>query len=315
MIKRHHHISMYTKDLKKNNHFYTEVLGLRRVKVSVNQNDHSMYHVFYGDTLGTAGNDITYFDMPYVADRKPGTNAHHALGLLVKDETVFDYWQERLKKFGFESEKKEYYGRSVLEFRDADTLKLILFSAEGETLPPEWEPWTNNDIDEEYLILGMGPVQINVRDKDKMVDMLTGIFKYDIIEDTREHAILRAHKNRLTGEIIICEREGIIEVQGRGTIHHLAVQTDGADLQGVDEMLKARGYRTTGVIDRYYFESLYFREDNCVMFEIVGPDARGFTADTDESELGKKLDLPPALEEKRDEIESGLTPISDWTDQ
>ncbi|HIV81514.1 MAG TPA: VOC family protein [Candidatus Salinicoccus merdavium] len=204
MIKRHHHISMYTKDLKKNNHFYTEVLGLRRVKVSVNQNDNSMYHVFYCDRLGTAGNDITYFDMPYVAGRREGTNAHHALGLLVKDETSFDYWQERLKKFGFESNKKEYFGRNVLEFEDTD-------------------------------------------------------------------------------------------------------------LAEVDELLRTRGFRTTGVIDRYYFESLYFREDNGVMFEIVGPGSRGFTADTDESELGIKLDLPPALEEKRSEIESRLTPISEWT--
>lgn len=313
MIKRHHHISMYTKNLKKNNHFYTEILGLRRVKVSVNQNDNSMYHVFYGDRLGTAGNDITYFDMPYVADRKPGTNAHHALGLLVKDETGFDYWQKRLEKFGFSSDKKEYFGRKVLEFLDADTLKLMLLSAEGEMLPPEWEPWTENDIDEEHLILGMGPVQINVRDKDKMVDMLTGIFKYEVVENTSDHAILQANKDRLTGEIIICQKEGRIEVQGRGTIHHLAVQTEDTDLQEVDEILKARGYRTTGVIDRYYFESLYFREDNGVMFEIVGPEAKGFTVDADENELGTRLDLPPALEEQRAEIESRLTPISDWT--
>lgn len=313
MIKRHHHISMYTKDLKKNNHFYTEVLGLRRVKVSINQNDNTMYHVFYGDRLGTAGNDITYFDMPYVSGRKQGTNAHHALGLLVKDETSFDYWQERLEKFGFSSTKKDYFGRKVLEFEDADTLKLILFSAEGETLPSEWQPWMDNDVDEEHLILGMGPVQINVRDKGKMVDMLTEIFKYEVVENTLNHAILRANKNRLTGEIIICEKEGRIEVQGRGTIHHLAVQTENTDLEKVDEILKARGYRTTGVIDRYYFESLYFREDNGVMFEIVGPASRGFTVDTDESELGTKLDLPPALEEKRQEIESRLTPISDWT--
>lgn len=313
MIKRHHHISMYTKDLKENNYFYTEILGLRRVKVSVNQNDNSMYHVFYGDKLGTAGNDITYFDMPYVADRKEGTNAHHALGLLVKDETSFDYWQERLKKFGFSSTKKEYFGRNILEFEDADTLKLMLFSAGGEALPSEWEQWTDNDIDEEHLILGMGPVQINVRDKDKMVEMLTDIFKYEIVEDTSTHAILHANKNQLTGEIIICEIEGRIEVQGRGTIHHLAVQTEDTDLQEIDEILKERGYRTTGVIDRYYFESLYFREDNGVMFEIVGPEAKGFTADTDESELGTRLDLPPALEEKRAEIESRLTPISDWT--
>lgn len=313
MIKRHHHISMYTKDLKKNNHFYTEVLGLRRVKVSVNQNDHSMYHVFYGDRFGTAGNDITYFDMPYVSGRKEGTNAHHALGLLVKDETSFYYWQKRLKKFGFPSTKKEYFGRSVLEFQDADTLKLILFSAEDETLPAEWEPWTDNDVEEKHLILGMGPVQINVRNKSKMVNMLTEIFNYEIVENTLDHAILRANKNRLTGEIIISEKEGSIEVQGRGTIHHLAVQTEDMDLKEVDALLRARGYRTTGVIDRYYFESLYFREDNGVMFEIVGPKGKGFTVDADESELGKKLDLPPALEEKRSEIESRLTPISEWT--
>lgn len=313
MIKRHHHISMYTKDLKENNHFYTEVLGLRRVKVSVNQNDTSMYHVFYGDKLGTAGNDITYFDMPYVADRKEGTNAHHALGLLVNTESSFDYWQERLKKFGYGSMKKEYFGRNVLEFEDADTLKLVLFSAEGQNLPSEWEQWTDNDIDEEHLILGMGPVQINVRDKDKMVDMLTEIFKYQIVENTSDYAILHANKNQLTGEIIISEKEGRIEGQGRGTIHHLAVQTENIDLQKIDETLKERGYRTTGVIDRYYFESLYFREDNGVMFEIVGPEAKGFTVDTDENNLGSKLDLPPKLEEKRAEIESRLTPINDWT--
>lgn len=313
MIKRHHHISMYTKNLKKNNHFYTEVLDLRRVKVSVNQNDTSMYHVFYGDRLGSAGNDITYFDMPYVADRKPGTNAHHSLGLLVKDETSFDYWQRRLKKFGFSSKKKKYFGRMVLEFQDTDTLRLMLFSAEGETLPPEWGPWTDNDIDEEHLIQGMGPVQINVRDKDKMLDMLMEIFKYAVIENTPDHAILRANKDRLTGEIIICQKEGRMEVQGRGTIHHLAIQTEDTDLEEVDKILKERGYRTTGVIDRHYFESLYFREDNGVMFEIVGPEAKGFTVDADESELGTQLDLPPALEEKRAEIESRLTRISDWT--
>ncbi|MCD2137642.1 VOC family protein [Salinicoccus halitifaciens] len=313
MIKGHHHISIYTKNLKENNHFYTKVLGLRGVKVTVNQNDVSMYHIFYGDRLGTSGNSITYFDMPYVADRREGTNAHHALGLLVKNSESFAYWQRRLEHFGHSSEKEEYFGRNVLEFQDPDSLKLVLFSAEGQVLPEEWEPWTNNDVNNDHLILGMGPVQVNVRDKDKLVRMLTEVFKYDVIEDESDYAILHANKGEMTGEIIISEKEGNIEAQGRGTIHHLAIQTEGANLQAVDEILKESGYRTTGVIDRYYFKSLYFREDNGVMFEIVGPAARGFTADVDETELGMQLDLPPNLEEKRTEIESDLMPLSEWT--
>lgn len=311
MIKGHHHISMYTKDLKQNNYFYTEVLGLRRVKVTVNQQDNSMYHIFYGDRFGSAGNDLTFFYIPKVSRRRLGTNAYGKITLLVPSRESLSYWQARLKDYGFSSEFADFYGSEGLSFTDPDDLQIVLLVSTDDELPADWEQWEDNNVDAAHYILGMGPVEIKVKDKITLSALMTEVFHYNVTKyDTYD--VLHAQNNTQTGEIIIAEVDERKELPGRGTIHHLAIQTEDMDLTAVDALLKARGLKTTGVINRYYFDSLYVTESNNITIEIVGPAAEGFTADTDESKLGQQLDLPPFLEDKRADIESKLLPLDEW---
>ncbi|OZT76690.1 ring-cleaving dioxygenase [Salinicoccus roseus] len=314
MISGHHHISMFTKDLKENNHFYTEVLGLRRVKVSVNQGDVKMYHVFYGDAEGSPGNDLTFFEMPNIGGTHRGTNMISGIGLLVPSHDSLEYWGRRLASYDVDHDGIiEYAGREALRFRDPDGLVLILLNHENKDIPEGWHPWEENDIEDEHHILGMGTVEITVEDRGSLTSLLHTMFGYTIAQEDEEETLLEAVEGEAFGEILIRSGSGSRARAGRGSVHHLAIESHDRPLDEWDRMLKEAGYMTTGVKDRYYFESLYFREENGIMFEIVGPDGRGFTADRDFEELGEGLDLPPFLEDRRHEIEDGLRPIEEWT--
>ena len=314
MISGHHHISMFTKDLKENNHFYTEVLGLRRVKVSVNQGDVGMYHVFYGDTTGSAGNDLTFFEIPNIGRTHPGTNMISGIGLLVPSHESLEYWQKRFASYDIGHDGiVEYAGREALRFRDPDGLPLILINHENKDIPEAWEPWDENEIDAAHHILGMGTVEITVEDRDSIVSMLQNMFGYSVADEGQDGTLLEAVTNEVFGEILIRSESGGNARAGRGSVHHLAIESQARPLDDWDRILKEAGYMTTGVKDRYYFESLYFREGNGIMFEIVGPGGRGFTADRPVEELGTGLDLPPFLEDRREEIEAHLRPIEEWT--
>lgn len=314
MIKGHHHISMFTKDLKNNNQFYTGVLGLRRVKISVNQGDPGMYHVFYGDTTGTAGNDLTFFEIPNVGSTHKGTNSISAIGLLVPARESLAYWQKRLAEFGIESsEIIEYAGREAVEFEDREGLKLILINHEGKEVPADWSPWNDNDVEPAHRILGMGTVELTVREKSKTVSLLTELFKFSTVYDNDSETLLQSVDGEVFGEILVKELEGDKERPGKGSIHHIAIQSGKRPLEEWEALIKEKGFITTGIKERYYFDSLYFRDGNGIMFEIVGPTDRGFTADSSVEDLGTTLDLPPFLEDQRAEIESRLRPIEEWT--
>ncbi|WP_373446013.1 VOC family protein [Salinicoccus bachuensis] len=305
---------MFTKDLKVNNHFYTEVLGFRRVKVSVNQGDVGMYHVFYGDTIGSAGNDLTFFEIPNIGSTRPGTNMISGIGLLVPSRESLEYWEKRLASYDIGHDGiAEYAGREALRFRDPDGLPLILINHENKDIPETWEPWNENEIEKAHHILGMGTVEIKVEDRDSIVSLLHTMFGYSIADEGQEATRLEAVSGEAFGEILIRSESGSRARAGRGSIHHLAVESQSRPLDEWDRMLKEAGYMTTGVKDRYYFESLYFREENGIMFEIVGPGGRGFTADRPVEGLGTGLDLPPFLEDRREEIEAHLRPIEEWT--
>ncbi len=314
MISGHHHISMFTKDLKENNRFYTEILGLRRVKISVNQGDTGMYHVFYGDTTGAAGNDLTFFEITNVGATRKGTSSISGIGLLVPSYDSLLYWKDRLDKHGVKNEGiSEYGGREALVLEDHEGLKLTLLNHEGKAVPEDWQPWDENEIEEIHRILGMGTVEITVEDKNSLVRLLKNIFGYTPVHEADDTMTVQSVEGEVFGEILIKESSDKKERPGKGSIHHLAIHSAKRPLEEWDQILKAEGYVTTGVKKRYYFDSLYFREDNGVMIEIVGPKARGFTADASVESLGTTLDLPPFLENQRDVIESKLRPIKEWT--
>lgn len=312
MIVGHHHISMYTRDVGKNDYFYTKVLGLRRVKVSVNQDSPTMYHVFYGDLTGSAGTELTFFEIPAIGNTYRGTNAITQIGLLVPSYESLLYWKQRLSTFLVkQSEITTYAGHDALHFEDPEGLRLVLLNNEGKPTRSEWQAWAGSDVPEEHRILGMGSVEITVESLESLANMLEQLFGYTKVSRTDSEAVYQAVQGEIFGEIIIKQLNGPKERPGKGSIHHLAIQIEGTNLLKWDEKIQAFGYRTTGVVDRYYFKSIYFREENGIIFEVVS-DGPGFTVDSTVEELGTKLDLPPFLQERREEIEAQLTPIDKW---
>ncbi|HFJ9439126.1 MULTISPECIES: ring-cleaving dioxygenase [Bacillus] len=310
-IKGHHHISMVTKNGSENNHFYKNVLGLRRVKMTVNQDDPSMYHLFYGDKTGSPGTELSFFEMPLVGKTYRGTNAITRIGLLVPSEESLHYWKERFEKFGVKhSELTTYANRPALQFEDAEGLRLVLLVSNGEKVE-HWETWEKSEVPAKHQIQGMGSVEMTVRRLDKLASTLTDIFGYTEVSRSDEEAIFQSMKGEAFGEIVVKYLDGPTEKPGRGSIHHLAIRVkNDAELAYWEEQVIQRGFHSSGIIDRFYFKSLYFRESNGILFEIA-TDGPGFTVDGDVEHLGEKLDLPPFLEDQRAEIEAKLAPIEE----
>ncbi|MGG0670057.1 ring-cleaving dioxygenase [Lederbergia citrisecunda] len=310
-IPGHHHISMITKNASQNNHFYKEVLGLRRVKMTVNQDSPSMYHLFYGDRTGSAGTELSFFEIPVVGSTHRGTNAITRIGLLVPSEASLTYWKARFEEFGVQhGDIISYANRPALHFEDAEGLRMVLLVSNGEKVA-HWETWEKSTVPEEHQIQGMGSVEITVRRIDKLANTLTEMFGYTEVSRTAEEAIFQSIKGEVFGEIIVKYVDGPTEKPGRGSIHHLAIRVkDEKELAYWDGKVRERGFQSSGIVDRFYFKSLYFRESNGILFEIA-TDGPGFTIDGDIETLGEKLDLPPFLEERRKEIEEKLQPIEE----
>ena len=309
-LNGHHHISMLTKNGKQNNHFYTTILGLRRVKKTVNQDSPSMYHLFYGDLTGAAGTELTFFEMPVAGRTVRGTNAITRIGLLVPSSESLLYWKERFQQLEVEhSDITTYAGKEALFFEDHEGLRMVLLNHQGHDTPAQWQAWDGNDIPGEHRILGMGTVEITVRYLQRTVNLLQDLFHYTVVAETDKETILQSIEGEVLGEIVVKELEGPSEKPGKGSIHHLALRVATVEeLQEWDTKIKAQGLDSTGVVDRYYFQSLYFRDRNGILFEMAteGP---GFTVDSAVEDLGKELDLPPFLEKKRAEIEAILEPL------
>jgi glyoxalase family protein len=308
-IPGHHHISMITKSAQENNHFYRDVLGMRRVKVTVNQDDPSMYHLFYGDKTGSPGTELSFFEIPPVGKTHRGTNAITRIGLLVPSEESLHYWKKRLEeKEVFHDEISTYAGRPALKLEDEEGLRLVLIAAGGEKVK-HWATWEKSDVPEEHQIQGMGPVEMTVKRTDKLADTLTGMFGYTEVSQTGDEAVYQSVEGEAFGEIVVKYEDGPSEKPGRGSIHHLAIRVKNEEeLAYWEEQVKKKGFQNSGIVDRFYFKSLYFRESNGILFEIA-TDGPGFTIDGDVESLGEQLDLPPFLEDRRKEIEAKLKPI------
>lgn len=309
-ILGHHHISMITKNAQQNNYFYETILGMRRVKISVNQDDPTMYHLFFGDLTGSPGTGLTFFEMPFVGRTYRGANAYTKIGLIVPSLESLTYWKERLTSFKIEhSERNAYLDRPSIHFADPDGLQLALIYA-GDRKLANWQAWPASPVPQDMQIYGIGPVEIKVRRLAKIVRTFTEIFQYDVLNETSEQIVIQAAKNDVFSEKVLIADERPSERPGRGSIHHLALRVqDSNALLYYRDRLRERGFVTTDVIDRYYFQSIYFRESNGLVFEIA-TDGPGFTVDEKVENLGKKLSLPPFLQHKREEIEQKLPPLT-----
>jgi len=248
-IPGHHHISMITKDANQNNYFYKNILGLRRVKVTVNQDDPTMYHLFYGDLTGSPGTELTFFEMPPVGRTHRGTNAISRIGLVVSSNESLAYWKERFEQFDVKhGEMTTFANRPALHFKDSDGLRLVLLVASGEKLP-HFETWEKSTVPKKHQIQGMGPVEITVRRSEKLISTLTEIFGYSVVARTEEEVTVQSIIGETFGEIVVKPLEGPTEKPGRGSIHHLAIRAnDERELEYWDKLVRKRGFHSSGII-------------------------------------------------------------------
>lgn len=188
-ITGQHHVSMITKDAKQNLWFYTKVMGLRLIKKTVNQDNPSMYHLFYGNGNGAPGTEVSFFEMPIAGQTRKGTNSISSFSLLVPSDEALTYWASRLDQFevphdGIVSIEE----RKSLTFYDRDELTVHLVSAEKDAVIKLVEPWITPEIPEQYAIVGLGPVELTVRDASKTTAVLEDLFGYRQVRRTQSMA-------------------------------------------------------------------------------------------------------------------------------
>jgi glyoxalase family protein len=306
-----HHLTAITADAPGNHRFYTEALGMRLVKKTVNQDDVSAYHLFYADGKATPGSDLTFFDWPVPRERR-GTRAIVRTGLRVAGAKALDYWAERLDAHGVPHDPvAERDGRLTLAFEDPEGQRLSLVDDSGKG---EAHPWGASPVPAEHQIRGLGPIGISVPDLASTDAVLTRVMlmrplrEYDGADGARVHVYEMAEGGPGAELHVAVEPSIRPAMQGAGGVHHVAFRIPDSDYEGWTERLREFRMPSSGPVDRFYFRSLYFREPNGILFEIA-TDGPGFTADEPLETLGERLALPPFLEPRRAAIEAGLKPL------
>jgi glyoxalase family protein len=297
-----HHITAITAEAQQNVDFYAGVLGLRLVKKSVNQDDTSVYHLFYADERGDPGSDITFFEYPGLARGRAGAGMIHRIVWRLASEEALDFWAKRLSQHGSEAERQP----DSLVFDDPEGLTHELRVVDVPDAPLIAE---HPEIPGELALQGFHAARAYTVDPDPSRPLLEDALGFAAVE----HGPVQTAAYELRGE----QRGGFYlydappterGLQGAGTVHHIAWASPPEDHEEWLQRVVAAGARPTPVIDRHYFRSIYFREPSGVLFEIatIGP---GFTVDEPLEHLGEKLSLTPKYEHLRDQIEPKLTPL------
>lgn len=320
-----HHVSALTGRATENVRFYAQVLGMRLVLKTVNQDDPLSYHLFYGDERGSPGTDLTFFDVPEARDQRHGYGLITGISLRVRGESALQEWTRRLDEHDVRrTELHQRAGRPAVTLFDDEgqTVHLVDDSADLKRLP-DTAPWTGGPIGESLAVRGLGPVEITVRDLDPTRRVLTEVLgftdarsyhvarKDDVerreqaipgLDDGRNALVFETGPGGVASEIHVVERpndpRGWL---GVGGVHHLALRTPNSDtIRTWREHIARAGLDPSPVIDRHYFESVYVREPGGILIEIATDTGTPFPVD--EAAAGT-VSLPPQLEGNRDEID------------
>ncbi len=305
-----HHVTAITDSAERNYQFITEILGMRLVKKTVNQDDIQTYHTFFADDQGNAGTDVTFFDFPNIQAGVNGSNSISRIGLRVPSDKALEYYQARFEKFGVEHQPiTEVMGMKVLPFQEADGQRYQLFSDEGQAGVAAGIPWQNGPIPVEYAIYGLGPIEITVSYYDDFKNALSEIYGMRIVEE-KDHVTLFEMGEGGNGARVILkgDTETAAAQEGYGQVHHVSFRVpDEQTLQAWSTRYTQLNIRNSGIIDRFYFKALYARIGH-ILIEI-STDGPGFMTDEPYETLGEKLSLPPFLEEERAAIEAMVRPF------
>jgi len=293
-----HHITAITADAPRNVEFYAGTLGLRLVKKTVNQDDPTVYHLFYADEAGSAGSDITFFEYPGARRGRAGAGMVHRVVWRVASAEALDFWEHRLGDIGIASER----GESSLLFRDPEDLELELTVVETTDEPLVAE---HPEIPAELALQGFDSVRVFADDPSRSAAFLESGMGFRPDSET-----LYESRGDERGSHYVYDVTDQAGTGGAGTIHHVAWASPMDEHEAWRQRVLEAGARPTPVIDRFYFRSIYFREPSGVLFEIatIGP---GFATDEPLEHLGERLSLPPAFEHLRAQVEPLLTPLPD----
>jgi glyoxalase family protein len=291
-----HHITCITADAPGNVEFYSGLLGLRLVKKSVNQDDPTVYHLFYADEKGSAGSDLTFFEYPGARRGRPGAGMAYRVIWRVGSEAALDFWAGRLGAAGVESERSD--GR--LLFHDPEGLELELAVVETDDAPLLAD---HPEILKEHALQGFDSVRVFAADPEQSRRFFEDALGFRPAGDG-----VWESRGDERGSLYFVDPTAERGEGGAGTIHHVAWASPMDEHEAWRERVAQGGGRPTPVIDRFYFRSIYFREPSGVLFEIatIGP---GFAVDEPADHLGERLSLPPDYEHLREQLGPVLTPL------
>ncbi|MDX2187346.1 MAG: ring-cleaving dioxygenase [Opitutaceae bacterium] len=308
-VKGLHHVTAIASDPQANFHFYTQTLGLRLVKKTVNFDDPTAYHLYFGDGTGSPGSLITFFYWADAARGTVGAGQATALSFSVAPDAL-NFWQERLNRLGVPVTRHHRFGEETLSLQDPDGIPVEIVAVAVDNRIG----WATSEISAELALRGMHTTEFTVRDGASIEKLLTHTLDYTLVRREGDRARFEASPGG-SGRYadIVVSPKGPRGIGGAGTIHHVAfrVPTD-ADELSILKRIEATGLRASPVMDRNYFHSVYFREANGILFEIA-TDTPGFAIDEPASSLGSHLKLPDRFEPYRTEIENALPPLGATT--
>jgi glyoxalase family protein len=292
-----HHVTLITGDAPRNVDFYTRVLGLRLVKKTVNQDDPTVYHLFYADEKASAGADITFFEYPGAARGQAGPGMIHTIVWRVGSEAALDFWEQRLTAEAHEVARTDGH----LTFEDPEGVRheLAIDTTDDEPLVAR-----HPEVPEEHALRGFAGVRAYAFDPERTRVLLEDTLGFRPTEQN----VWEARGDKRGGFYAYDGPPDLQPLPGAGTVHHVAWAVELDEIEEWQQRVAESGQRPTQVIDRFYFRSVYFREPNGILFELatLGP---GFATDEDPEHLGERLSLPPDYEHLRAQIEPKLTPL------
>lgn len=290
-----HHVTAIASDAQTNLDFYSGILGLRLVKLTVNFDDPTSYHLYYGNYTGEPGTITTFFVWPGGFQARAGRGEIASVAFAVPRDSL-PFWRERLEKFGIAIEKQpDFENGEVLAFSDSDGLNLELVGSQNEVSARGGAP---------NAIQFVHHVKANVADIETTARVLTQKLGWQ----ARENGVFAPQNGR--GAIQLLQTPDLPRATGGvGSVHHVAFRAQNAQQQKIfrADLVKS-GFNVSPVVDRSYFESIYFREPGGVLLEIA-TDGPGFATDESVENLGTTLKLPPQFESSRPEIEKNIAPL------
>jgi glyoxalase family protein len=310
-IRGLHHVTAIASDPQRTLDFYVGLLGLRFVKRTVNFDDPSTYHFYFGDNRGTPGTILTFFPWPGVRHGSRGSGQIEVTAFAISANSI-GFWQERFKEQQVAAEKiPSRFGEEVIRFVDPDGLLLELVVVNTASSTAGIEIWKNSSVPSEHSLRGFHSVSAALEGYEKTARLLTETFGYRLTDHSGNRFRFISTDETAPGHIIdlLCLPDTAMGRVAAGSVHHIAFRTkDEAEQREWREKLVDLGYNVTPIIDRTYFHSIYFREPGGVLFEIA-TEPPGFMLDENLNELGHHLRLPAWYEPSRSEIERILPPI------